>query len=599
MAAGSSSGGGSEGIKAGRAYVEIGAKDAGLKAGLAAAKRAVLSIGKDVAGAGAGALGLGSAVMAPILESLREVVEHFSAINRAAIRTGSTTESISDLGYAAKASGTSLGAVEAGLKFLDKTMSAAEKGSESATEALAAFGLTAADLKGMDADQKMLAISKGLQGIEESAQGPALRSLLGRGGVGLRPMLESSTELARLLEENGKIGGRVSKEDAANAEKVEKAYLRVTSAVKNAFLAIGAAILPHAETIGQFATALSTAIGQVKAFIDENRAAVVGVLGVGAAIAGAGAALVGLGTAVALAGVALGGLVTLAGTVGSVLAVVFSPVGLAVAAVVVAALVGIAALLESFPEEMAAAAQAGEMLWGGLADTFRTTWQGIKDALAAGDLGLAFEIAVDGLNVVWKGFLVGLTIAWNSFKDTFLDAWYEIVHEVSKLWIGLEAELAQAFLGIVESVLGPLSKIPGVGDLPGLKEIREAAAAGPGETAGRLRAEDARYAEQIAAAKAARALSLVGAAGELAAAKLKLAADVARAKPPPVEAGPMPREVARQAAVEGLGAARGQFGGYGAGFSLGVGGESVQKKQLGVLEQIEENTRDGGGVEGW
>ena len=256
MAAGAASGGGSEGIKAGRAYVEIGAKDAGLEAGLKAAKKAVLRLGKETTEAGTPLLGLGGAMMAPILESLREVVEHFTEIGHAASRTGASTEAISDLGYAAKQSGASLEDVETGLRFLDRNITAAAEGTEKAKDALAEFGLTFEDLKGKDAREKFKLISEGLDKVDESARTPALRALLGRGAASLRPLLENSRELTRLMDENGKVGGRVTKEDAENAEKVEKAYLRTSAAVKNAFLAIGAAILPEADVIGGFTSAL-------------------------------------------------------------------------------------------------------------------------------------------------------------------------------------------------------------------------------------------------------------------------------------------------------------------------------------------------------
>ena len=401
MAAGGTSGGGSEGIKAGRAYVEIGTKDAGLKAGLNAAKKAVLSLGKEFAEAGGVALGLGSALAGPVLGSLKEVTEHFAEIGRAAVRTGASTEAISDLGYAAKASGASLGDVEAGLRFLDRVLRQAEQGSDTAKEALAEFGATAEDFKGKDANERLMMVSKGLDRIEESARGPALRAIMGRGAPGaLMPMLANSRELARLMEENGKLGGRVSKEDAENAELVEKAYTRTATAVKNAFYALGAAILPHADTISKFADALVDGVRGAKAFVDENRNLVIAVAAVGGGIAAAGAALVGIGGALAVAGVALTGIIAgseaVATVVGGVISagVVLLPVLLGIGVAVTAIAVGIAAFAELAPESFDAVVRAAggmlselsegwDVLWGGITETFNRTWGGIKDAIRA------------------------------------------------------------------------------------------------------------------------------------------------------------------------------------------------------------------------
>jgi hypothetical protein len=663
MAAGSSSGGGSEGIKAGRAYVEIGAKDAGLKAGLESAKKAVLKFGKEVAETGAPILGLGAAVVGPILASLKEVTEHFSAINRASIKTGASTEAISDLGYAAKLSGASLESVESGLKFLDKTMAEAASGSASATEALAQFGVTAEQLKGMDADQKMLAISKGLQAIEESAQGPALRSLMGRGALGLKPMLDNSRELARLLKENGEVGGRVSKEDAENAERVEKAYLKVSAAVKNAFMAIGAAILPEAEAIGHFASMATEAARQVKEFIDANRNVVLATLGISAAVATVGAALVGLGVALSIAGIALGGFTSAAGAMGTVLDIIFAPELIIAAVALGAAVAGLAVALAVVPGLLDDVKDTGEKAWGLLGDTFRTTWQGIKDALAAGDLKLAFEIALAGLDVVWKAFLVTIRGPWADFKEFFVGGWADAIAGIEILWAGVKAGwsglvggmqivfaqfsrfVGDTFVDTIQVVLNLIASavrevyelkasieeaLPGgknsaastralgdriaarisglTGDMKAQGDARTQALEDQARANMRIEGEKARAeiegikaARDAAAAarKAAAADGDLAAAAALAAAAMKLRELEDRAKPPPVEAGPMPREVARKAAVEGLGAARGQFGGAGAGYALATSGEAIAKDQLDVQKQIEKNTREGGGIRGY
>jgi hypothetical protein len=601
MAAGSTSGGGSEGIKAGRAYVEIGVQDAGLKAGLNAAKKAVLKLGKETAEAGAPALGLGAAIMAPILESLKEVVEHFSEINRASIRTGASTEAISDLGYAAKASGASLEDVERGLKFLHKNMQLAGEGSKVAEENLAAFGLTVKDLKGKDADQQFLMIAEGLDRIEESAQGPALQRILGRGGVGLRPMLDNSRELARLLKENGEVGGRVSKQDAENAEKVEKAYVKTSAAVKNAFLAIGAAILPHADTIDKLSTAMVGGVSKVKAFIDGNRDAVLAVLGIGGAIAAAGAALVGLGLALSVASVAIGGFTAAAGAIGTVFGVVFSPVGLAAAAAVAASILAIAILLKTFPDLLGDIKEGSGKIWGDFGDTFKTAWAGIKDALAEGDFELAWEIMLTGAKLAFQQFVAGILasfeVLWETIKKRAKETGSDAALALKKPQE--EGSWTDSFKVLWKEFKFDVLGGPAPSDLP------DPLVKAGGKTF--LSQEDQRLADAVKSHTKAMedikkayddALKAINASESDTIKKLKeeLAALRQRARPAPREAGPMPREIARKAAEEGLGSARGQFGGYGAGAGLRVSGEAIQKDQLKELEAINVNTQELGGV---
>jgi len=606
MAAGSTSGGGGEGIKAGRAYVEVTTQDAGLKAGLNAAKKAVLGAAKEFAAAGAGLGGLGAAIKAPILESLREVVEKFSAIGAASKRTGASTEAISDLGYAAEQSHTSLEAVEKSLKFLDKTMAQAGKGSESAQEALAAFGLSVEDLKGKDADQKLLAISRGLKSMDEAARGPALQSILGRGGRSLLPMLENSREFQRLLKENGELGGRVSREDAENAETIEKAWKSTTAALKNAFHAIGAAILPQADTISDYAHRFSSGVADVKRFIDENRAVVLTVAAVGGALIAAGAALGGIGGGLAAATVAVKGLAAGVGVLGSALGLIVSPVGL-----IAAGLVGATAALLEFTKAATGTGGISGVLKD-LGGTFSETFGGAKDALDAGEWELAFETVVTGLKVVWKSFLdsirksiralfAGLEKEWQTLQaDSALVAgrnpgeerWYDpaiAFYKAAKDELGGESY----------SDIGALQK-----DASGKTVLSPEAAALDARVkahAAAVAEADKKYAEAIA--------EITKANPELEALKNRLKElreEAAKAKfvrrvLPKLLGIAFPSSIDDQkaAAAEALGNVRGQVGGYGASWSLGVGaGKSVAEQQLEVQKQIEANTREGGGLDG-
>ena len=178
------------------------------------------------------------------------------------------------------------------------------------------------------------------------------------------------------------------------------------------------------------------------------------------------------------------------------------------------------------------------------------------------------------------------------FKDSFVDGWHDIVTEVEKLWVDLVTDIA---VGMAKAMVA-------VRDALGDEEGAQAWADKVPELirSGKLEKQDigdkARRAE--AERHATRAADDLAAALAKSAAEMKLREDVAKARPAPREAGPMPHEVAKALAVEGLGAARGQLGGYGAGFALGVGGETVQKQQLAVLEEIAANTAEGGGIRG-
>lgn len=614
---GGSSGSGGKGIRAGRAYVEAKLDDTGLRAGLEKARRMVMRFGASLAAGGGVLIGIGTAIVGPIIASFREVVDHFDKLNKAADRTGATTEALSKLAYAAEQSDASLEDVTTGLKFMQLNLAAAKQGSQEAQETLAKLGLTVADLDGKDAAEQFAIIADAAERIGDiDLRKSALRGLLGKGFEQLMPMLKGGSGALRdLYAEAERTGSVVSGEDAEAATRAGDAMARAWRAVKNTLLAVGAALLPQADRIEQFSLAVVDAARMVKDWIDENRELVLIVLGVGAAIAAAGAAFVGIGTALFVAGIAISGFAGAIGAAGTVLAAVFSPVGLGIAAIAVATtmLVALAAETETFWEVVDDVSDLASTIWGGLADTFRRTWSGISDALAAGDLKLALKVGLAGLDVIWKGFLLGVQVAWNTFKELFVDGWHDAVTQIELVWNDLGAAITDAMLAVLQfvaeqfgefftKVLGKAADLAdrvGAGGLAG--DLRTIGEAGPGVFAeARKDVEHDRQAKEDAIKEeakkaqadrdAARAAGMLAAALDLAAAKTNLQAleDEARvAANTAIFAKFMddlskPINLPRQAAaIAGMyGVTKGQFGGSGLGAGYGVGDVSIPKKQL-------------------
>jgi hypothetical protein len=159
VATGGASSGKGGGIRAGRAFVETALDMAGLKGGLAQAKRMVLGFGKGLAVGGGALLGLGGSILAPVLLSFREVVDHFDKIQKAADRLSAPTEVVSGLGYAAEQSGSNLEQLEGAARKMQKTISdAAHEGGEAA-ETFRILGLDATKLAGMSLDDQFAAVA--------------------------------------------------------------------------------------------------------------------------------------------------------------------------------------------------------------------------------------------------------------------------------------------------------------------------------------------------------------------------------------------------------------------------------------------------------
>jgi hypothetical protein len=599
MAVGGGGGGGgsrAEGVKAGRAYVAVGADDTELRTVLGNIRKRVLGVGKALAAGGGVLAGLGAGILAPIAESFREVVKYFDEFSQAANRTGATTEALSALAYAAQQSDASLEDVANGTKFLQKNLSEAAAGSQQAADAFAALGLKADDLKGKSLEEQFALIADGLANIEDPADRTAAAiGVLGRGGLALLPMLgKGSGALRELLKEAEDVGAVIGGKDAENATRIGDSIRKSWTAVKNTFRAVGAALLPQVDVIEQWSTVFVDAIKNVREFINDNRELILAVTGGAAALVVLGTTLVAIGSGLAIATFAVGGFLSALTAAGAALAVVFSPVGLGIAALATAGV-----LLVALAADLGLIEDAANVLgpvFTGLADIFKQTWGGIKDALAAGDLKLALKVAVAGLDTVWQGFLLGLTAAWNEFKGVFVDGWHSAMTEVQVLLADVLRFFGDSLKNIVDQIpdrivrnlpketqaLLELGKLGG--NVKSEADIRADAAKAQAER------EAARNADLLAQAMAfaAARIDLAGAVAEAGQAKYaKLATTFALAGLGALLA----QDRTKQAAAGVAAASMGTFGTFGnAAQMFGARG--------GIMEAIKDNTkRTADGVE--
>ena len=617
MAVKSGGGGGGKGsaIRAGRAFVELGADDSGLRTVLTRAKSLVLSTGKALAIAGGTLLGLGGGVLGTVGKAFQETVQHFDEVKKASDRLGTSAESISALGYAASQSGSDMAELESAAKNLQKNLA---NGSDGFKE----IGLDAEKLKGMKLEDQFAAVADAIASMGEGEQGPAAMELMGKAGARMVPMLKNGAAgIKALVAEAGKVGSIVSGEDAEAAERAGDAIDRAWISVKNTFLAVGASMLPQIERLEMLSAIVVDLVGQVRTFISDNRELVVGIAAAAGVAVALGAAFVGIGTTLAVLSVAAGGFGVAITAIGGIMAAVFNPVTLIVGALAVAVAAMTAAVIADFGDHNAAL-ELASFVWAGLLETFQKTWGGISDALAAGDLKLALKVGLAGLDVIWQGALLGMTIAWNIFKAAFVDTFHDGVTGIELLWNDAGAAIQQVILSVLQTlaenfsefftkVLGTAADVAeavGMDSLAGdLRVIQEV---GPGvfAEAKKLTEEQRAADEKAIKAKAelaqadrnaARAADALAQAMGLAAAKAELEAVNAEARIAantkefadhmkmmggPVNFGK------QQAAIAGMSSL--VSGGFGAGLgSSGQSGSPAQvlgKKQLGEMQEMNE-----------
>jgi TP901 family phage tail tape measure protein len=487
-------------IRAGRAFVELSADRSPLLRGLRTAERDLQAFASKARGLATVGAAIGAAIGAPLALATRTFVSFGDQLDKAAARTGLSVEALSELDFAAAQSGSSLQAVEKGVRNLARVLGDAEAGLSSATDALAALGLTAEDLAGLSPEEQFLRVAQAVSEIPDpTRRAAAALDVLGRSGAELLPLFAGGRQgIADLRAEAQRLGLTIDRDTATRAAKLGDAIDKLTTTGRRLAVEVGSALAPELTRLSEAAAAI---VPPVVAFVRENPKIVVGLAAVGAAAAVGSAALFAVGTAA-------GGLAAIAGTltVGvtaatAALAAVATPLG-AVAA-------GVAAVGAAF----VTGTETGRAFSAGIRSAFTDAAgeaQGfarvVSSALSDGRLSVAATVAALGIKSVFQTLAADLLAL-------FLETSGRIVDELATVG-GLIAARGIGLAGSVAAGLGP--GLGGVGAaLSGASSALGTAAAtgglNPGaEAAGRVIAsgfqEEARKSAE-AALEAARRLA--------------------------------------------------------------------------------------------
>jgi hypothetical protein len=428
----------SSGIRAGRAFVELGVSDK-LSAGLRRAQQRLQAFGAGVRAIGTRLTAIGAGIIAPLLGSAKVFADTGSALFDMSQRTGIAVEALSELGFAAEQSGTDLATLEAGIRKMQRSITDAAQGATAAQEALALLGLTVADLQGLSPEQQFKVIADRIAAITDpTVRAAAAMELFGRSGTSLIPLLSGGARGIEALQEQARrLGLTMSTEDAKAAEAFGDAIDALSKTVKRLFVLIGSALAPMLQELAEAATRIVVRTGE---WVRQNKQVIVTVFKVAAAVVAAGVALIGLGFLISGIGAAFGAVAAVVagvgaalGVIGSAIAALLSPIGLVIAAV---AGLGVALLVWTGAGGEALA-WLGEK-FGRLRDFASKVVGGISHALAAGDIPLAAEILWLSLKLIWQKGVAALEQVWLAARNFF-------VTTAQKMWFGALAAAQMGF----------------------------------------------------------------------------------------------------------------------------------------------------------
>lgn len=267
-----------------RSEFRIGLKDE-TRAGVASVTRSLDSLATKAAAAGIAIGGIGVGVVtAGLAATTKQVIDLGADLEDLAFATGQTVEQLSFLDYAAKLSGTSVGAISSAAQRLSKNLvEVAKGGGKQATDALELLGLAAGDLLELDLISQLSTIGEALQAIENPSQRAAAgAALFGKQFKELAPLLlQGERGLAAFADRFVELGGVITTEQAAKFatfnDSIDNLRLAVTGAGKAiadtftpALTALAEGVATNLVRIGPFFTDTFFAINET--LLDASRA---------------------------------------------------------------------------------------------------------------------------------------------------------------------------------------------------------------------------------------------------------------------------------------------------------------------------------------
>jgi len=436
------------GIRAGRAFVEIGTDqtlfDRGIKAVRASMQRlsaSAATIGRTLSsgfGAANGALktmaggllntrtllagALGGAGLTMLAKNFADAG---SALADMSARTGASAEELSALGYAAKMTGSDMGAVEKALRKLQQSGKV---------------------LSGMTATQSLIAYADQIAAIQDPAKrAETAIKLFGRSGVMLLPMLANGSQgLQDMADQAADLGLIMSSDDAAAADTFGDAIDNLMLSIGGITNRIGATLAP---TLTDLVNRITDVVITVSDFINENRELVVtlaqwGAVGAGvlagvAALGGAGLILSGIFTGLATVG---GAVATVLTGLGGVLAFLISPLGM----LSVAILGATGAMVYFSGVGTSLLTYLGDQ-WTALLDWILPVIDSIKLALLSGQWAAAGQIAMLALEMAVRTGVQPLYNIWTDLYSFIATGAINAMVTVANVFAGIPTAIMSGF----------------------------------------------------------------------------------------------------------------------------------------------------------
>jgi len=219
-------------------------------------------------------------VMAGVVKSFAKAGDE---VQKMALRTGFSTEALSEFRHAAELSGTDLKGLEVAVRRMQRFINDAGFGTKEYTDTLDQLGITYEQLKGLTPEKQFELLTIAVADIEDHTTKAALaQELFGRSGTALLPMLaDGAAGLEKMRQEARDLGLVFSQEVANKAAQFNDALTTLKGSLQGVVIQIGPVI---ADLALEFIPKLVEAVKGVRDWILQNQELVKTIITVGAKV---------------------------------------------------------------------------------------------------------------------------------------------------------------------------------------------------------------------------------------------------------------------------------------------------------------------------
>ncbi len=257
-------------IQAGKAFVTVYMEQSLLNKGMKALSGTITKIGtiamSAAAGIAAGAVGIAGGLTAAVAA----FADRGSEIQDAADRIGMATNAVSELGFAAKQSGSNWEELEGGIIKMNKLVGEASNGNKTAVKTLNEMGVSMEQLEGKTPDEQMELFADKIASLQDPARKTAaVMDVFGKSGVKLLPLFADGAEGIKALRDEAKqLGQSMDPKDAQAAAALGDAWDKIKDGLSGALVTIGATAAPMFQKLADI---VIDGIKAVNGFIQKWR----------------------------------------------------------------------------------------------------------------------------------------------------------------------------------------------------------------------------------------------------------------------------------------------------------------------------------------